>query len=259
MLERFIGAVGALRSYRNEVGARPGTPVRGVLEAEGYRDLGRPSSPAWGSSSSSNRHQGRGAAGRHRGPGRRGEGRCPPRPSTPWRASAAGRPSGGGCRAEIERAEKKLANDGFVKKAPAEVVEAEREKLEGLPAGAAEAGRRDLPRRRGLPPRPGALRHALRPRPDAAADDRHGAPAAPLRVRARGGHEREVVHRALLRRDPRAPRPRTGSYTSPHLRSFRERIEVRETPVSEADFASAVSERPTRPRWWTARPTPTTA
>ena len=33
---------------------------------------------------------------------------------------------------------------------------------------------------------------------------------------------------------------RTGSYTSPHLRSFRERIEVREAPISEADFAAAV-------------------
>jgi dihydrofolate synthase / folylpolyglutamate synthase len=33
----------------------------------------------------------------------------------------------------------------------------------------------------------------------------------------------------------------TGSYTSPHLRSFRERIEVREKPVSEVDFASAVT------------------
>ena len=31
---------------------------------------------------------------------------------------------------------------------------------------------------------------------------------------------------------------RTGSYTSPHLRSFRERIEVGEEPVSEADFAA---------------------
>jgi dihydrofolate synthase / folylpolyglutamate synthase len=33
---------------------------------------------------------------------------------------------------------------------------------------------------------------------------------------------------------------RTGSYTSPHLSSFRERIEVGEEPVSEADFAAAV-------------------
>ena len=33
---------------------------------------------------------------------------------------------------------------------------------------------------------------------------------------------------------------RTGSYTSPHLSSFRERVEVGESPVSEAAFASAV-------------------
>jgi dihydrofolate synthase / folylpolyglutamate synthase len=34
---------------------------------------------------------------------------------------------------------------------------------------------------------------------------------------------------------------RTGSYTSPHLRSFRERIEVGEEPISETDFAAAVT------------------
>jgi dihydrofolate synthase / folylpolyglutamate synthase len=34
---------------------------------------------------------------------------------------------------------------------------------------------------------------------------------------------------------------RTGSYTSPHLRSFRERIEVGEQPVSEEGFAAAVT------------------
>jgi dihydrofolate synthase / folylpolyglutamate synthase len=33
---------------------------------------------------------------------------------------------------------------------------------------------------------------------------------------------------------------RAGSYTSPHLRSFRERIEVGEVSISEADFAAAV-------------------
>lgn len=33
---------------------------------------------------------------------------------------------------------------------------------------------------------------------------------------------------------------RTGSYTSPHLRSFRERIEVGGEPIGEADFAAAV-------------------
>jgi dihydrofolate synthase / folylpolyglutamate synthase len=34
---------------------------------------------------------------------------------------------------------------------------------------------------------------------------------------------------------------RTGAYTSPHLRSFRERIEVDERPISEDAFAAAVS------------------
>jgi dihydrofolate synthase/folylpolyglutamate synthase len=34
---------------------------------------------------------------------------------------------------------------------------------------------------------------------------------------------------------------RSGSYTSPHLRSFRERIEVGEKPVSEMEFAAAVT------------------
>ena len=33
---------------------------------------------------------------------------------------------------------------------------------------------------------------------------------------------------------------RTGSYTSPHLTSFRERVEVGEAPVGEAEFAAAV-------------------
>ena len=42
---------------------------------------------------------------------------------------------------------------------------------------------------------------------------------------------------AILERHGR----RTGSYTSPHLRSFRERIEVGEEAVSEADFAAAVT------------------
>ena len=41
-------------------------------------------------------------------------------------------------RAEVERAERKLANEGFVAKAPAEVVEAEREKLDAYRAELAE-------------------------------------------------------------------------------------------------------------------------
>jgi valyl-tRNA synthetase len=43
-------------------------------------------------------------------------------------------------RSEVERGERKLANEGFVAKAPPEVVEAEREKLEGYRAELAELG-----------------------------------------------------------------------------------------------------------------------
>ena len=43
-------------------------------------------------------------------------------------------------RAEVERGERKLANEGFVAKAPAEVVEEERGKLERYRAELAELG-----------------------------------------------------------------------------------------------------------------------
>ena len=44
-------------------------------------------------------------------------------------------------RSEVERGERKLANQGFVAKAPAEVVESEREKLAGYRAELAELER----------------------------------------------------------------------------------------------------------------------
>ena len=44
-------------------------------------------------------------------------------------------------RAEVKRAEGKLSNEGFVAKAPADVVDAEREKLDRLPGRARGAGR----------------------------------------------------------------------------------------------------------------------
>ena len=45
-LGRLIEAVTALRRYRDEVGAKPGKPVRGRLAAEGYDALTRPAGPA---------------------------------------------------------------------------------------------------------------------------------------------------------------------------------------------------------------------
>ena len=43
-------------------------------------------------------------------------------------------------RAEVERGERKLSNEGFVAKAPADVVDAEREKLAGYRAELEELG-----------------------------------------------------------------------------------------------------------------------
>jgi valyl-tRNA synthetase len=43
-------------------------------------------------------------------------------------------------RAEVERAERKLANDGFTSQAPADVVDAEREKLATYRAELEELG-----------------------------------------------------------------------------------------------------------------------
>ena len=56
------------------------------------------------------------------------------RASTPRRRRSAPPPSGTRLEAEIERAEGKLANEGFVAKAPAQVVDAERDKLARLQA-----------------------------------------------------------------------------------------------------------------------------
>ena len=63
-------------------------------------------------------------------PGRVGARCCPPRRSTPTRPPAALAARREQLEQEIARAEGKLANEGFVSKAPAEVVEAERQKLD---------------------------------------------------------------------------------------------------------------------------------
>jgi valyl-tRNA synthetase len=126
---RLIEAVTELRRYRDEVGARAGADVRGRLEAEGYDgireqlarlarfELVDPASPD-------------------------GEvlatipvpgGAVRVLPSDAFDAEEAGKRIAARreqLRAEVERSERKLANEGFVNKAPAEVVDEERRKLE---------------------------------------------------------------------------------------------------------------------------------
>ena len=101
------------------------------LAAEGYEETGEHLAPA----------RVAGLRGRT-GPSRSRASRCPvarsrswPRTTSTWRAPSAG------CdarrakhEAEIERAERKLGNQGFVAKAPPDVVQAERDKLERLRA-----------------------------------------------------------------------------------------------------------------------------
>ncbi len=75
---------------------------------------------------------------------RPGAGASPPSSSTPRRSPRGWRSAAQELRAEVERAERKLGNEGFVAKAPAEVVEEERGKLERYRAELAELARLTL-------------------------------------------------------------------------------------------------------------------
>ena len=140
---RLIEAVTALRRYRDEVGAKASVPVRGRLLAEGYDGVRRPARAAGSLRARRRRREAdRSGAGRARAsrttatssppcrsPAVRS--RCCPRTrSIPPRWRSASPPSGPGLQAELERAERKLANEKFVERAPAQVVEEERRKLE---------------------------------------------------------------------------------------------------------------------------------
>jgi valyl-tRNA synthetase len=127
-LGNLIEGVTALRRYRDEVGAKPGRPVRGRLAAEGYdalRDqMARLARFEWVDAAQN------------------GDvlatvpipsGAVQVLPSDAFDAEEALRridKKREQLRSEIERAERKLANDGFVAKAPREVVDEERRKLD---------------------------------------------------------------------------------------------------------------------------------
>ena len=128
-LERLIGAVTSLRRFRDEVGAKAGSAVRGRLVAEGYdmvRDqIARLSRFEWVDDGSPDGD----VLATVPIPG----GGAQVLPSDAFDAAEARariEKRREQLRGEIERAERKLANEGFVAKAPAAVVEEERRKLE---------------------------------------------------------------------------------------------------------------------------------
>jgi valyl-tRNA synthetase len=127
-LGKLIEGVTALRRYRDEVGAKPGQPVRGRLAAEGYdalRDqMARLARFVWEDAA-----QDGDVLATVPIPG----GAVQVLPSDAFDADEALRridKKREQLRSEIERAERKLANEGFVAKAPREVVNEERRKLD---------------------------------------------------------------------------------------------------------------------------------
>ena len=128
-VERLIEAVGSLRRYRDEVGARAGTAVRGRLLAEGYdavRDqIARLGRFEWIEADASNGD----VLATIPIPG----GGVQVLPSEAFDADEALARIEKRRRhllGEVERAQHKLANENFVAKAPANVVDEERRKLD---------------------------------------------------------------------------------------------------------------------------------
>jgi valyl-tRNA synthetase len=129
-LARAIEAIQAVRGWRDEADVRPGATLSARLLADGYEQtsehLARLGRLAWS--------PGAGEPVATIGiPG----GKIEVLPSDELDVEAAARKRAARAAvlsAEIERSERKLANEGFVSKAPAEVVQAERDKLDRLRA-----------------------------------------------------------------------------------------------------------------------------
>jgi valyl-tRNA synthetase len=128
-LARVIEAVPGLRRYRDEVGAKPSATVRGHLAAEGYdacaAHMARLARFEWVDGADVDGD----VVATVPIPG----GGVQVLPSDAFDSGEARRrieKNRAGLVAEIERAEKKLANEQFVAKAPAAVVDEERRKLE---------------------------------------------------------------------------------------------------------------------------------
>jgi valyl-tRNA synthetase len=127
-MERAIKATTALRGWREDVGAAPGKPVPARLEADGYERVAAHVARLARFEFSENGDEPVATVGV---PG----GNVAVLASDAVDLEAERRRAGERAdkvRAEIKRAEGKLANQGFVAKAPAAVVQAERDKLDRL-------------------------------------------------------------------------------------------------------------------------------
>ena len=143
-----IEAVTAVRSWRSQAGVRPGERLPARLAAQGYEDTAALVARLARLELDRRRRR------------RRRRGSPVPggvlevvAPAIPRRRRASAPPSAGELEAEIRRAEGKLANQGFVAKAPAHVVEAERASSSACAAraGGAVSPRRPAARRRPPP------------------------------------------------------------------------------------------------------------
>ena len=252
----MIEAVTALRRYRDEVGAKPSAAGAGGTGGGRLRRAARPHGAARALRVGRRRGRRKGGGGGSRLdgdvvasvpiPG----GAVQVLPSDAFDAGEARErveKKRAGLVQEIERAERKLANEQFVAKAPAAVVDEERRKLAEYREALAQLKRTSA---WGLTPFAQAEEYLLSLELFGmrfGLDRMHrlmtvlGLPQrrfASIHVVGSNGKSSTVrFAAAILERDGL----RTGSYTSPHLRSFRERIEVGEEPVSEADFAAAVT------------------
>ena len=142
-LGRLIEAVTALRRYRDEVGAKPSAVLRGAPGGRGLRrDCASTLARLARLELVDGRRRRRRRARDRAGPRRRASQVLPSDAFDPAEAERRRRRAArASCAAEIERAERKLANERFVERAPAEVVEEERRKLEEYRDGAAPPGR----------------------------------------------------------------------------------------------------------------------
>ena len=171
------------------------------------------------------------------------------RPRAPWRSGAASTPRRR--RASARPSARSWSPRSRAPRASSPTRASSPRRREAVVAGRARQARAAARRAggavnvragRALPARPGALRHALRPGPHAPAHDRARLAAGALPARSTSsGRTASRRRRAWPARSCERHGLRTGTYLSPHLVSFTERIRIAERDVEPERFAAAVA------------------